>query len=92
MRGGDLGWADPGSFVPDFEAMIDRLEEGEVSAPFPTPFGWHIVQVLDRREHDSTREVLRSRAREFIRERKREEEYDLWLRRLRGEAFVEYRL
>ena len=92
MRGGDLGWADPGSFVPDFEAMVDRLEEGEVSAPFPTPFGWHIVQVLDRREHDSTREVLRSRAREFIRERKREEEYDLWLRRLRGEAFVEYRL
>ena len=92
MQGGDLGWADPGDFVPDFTSAIDLLAPGEVSEPFRTPFGWHIAQVLDRREHDSTRESLRAQAREFIRDRKRAEEIDLWLRRLRGEAFVEYRL
>lgn len=92
MHGGDLGWADPGDFVPDFTNALNRLAPGEISEPFRSPFGWHIAQALERRDHDSTREALRARAREFIRDRKRAEELDLWLRRLRGEAFVEYRL
>lgn len=91
-KGGDLGWVNPGTMVPRFEEAMNQLEPGTVSEPFETEFGWHIVQVLERREHDSTEEVNRSRARELIRQRKAEEELELWLRRLRDEAYVEYRL
>ncbi len=92
MKGGDLGWASPGDMVPRFEETMNRLKPGEVSEPFETQFGWHIVQVLERREHDNTEEFRRSKARELIRQRKAEEELDIWLRRLRDEAYVEYRL
>ena len=92
MSGGDLGWVSPGDLVPQFEAAMDRLQKGEVSEPFRTPFGWHIVQVLDRRIHDSSEQIRRSRAKEVIRARKLEEEVQSWLRRLRDEAFVDYRL
>ncbi|WP_018233670.1 peptidylprolyl isomerase [Thioalkalivibrio thiocyanodenitrificans] len=92
MRGGDLGWSDPGDLVPAFEEVINNLPPGEISEPFRTQFGWHIAEVLDRREHDSSRQLMRAQAREIIRDRKREDETELWLRRLRDESYVELRL
>ena len=92
INGGDLGWVSPGDLVPQFEAQMDRLGPGELSPPFETQFGWHIVQLLERRDHDGTEEILKNEARETIRRRKAEEATDLWLRRLRDEAYVELRL
>ncbi|ACL73790.1 SurA domain protein [Thioalkalivibrio sulfidiphilus HL-EbGr7] len=92
MRGGDLGWTDPGDLVPQFEEVMNALAPNTLSEPFLSPFGWHIVEVLDRRTYDSSRQLMRAQAREIIRERKREEETELWLRRLRDEAYVELRL
>jgi peptidyl-prolyl cis-trans isomerase SurA len=91
-NGGDLGWVSPGDMVPQFEEVIFQMPLQDVSEPFPTRFGWHIAQVLDKRQHDSTETFKRSRAREFIRKRKADEEMQLWLRRLRDEAYVEYRI
>ncbi|QKT04360.1 peptidylprolyl isomerase [Ectothiorhodospiraceae bacterium 2226] len=91
-EGGELGWVTSGQTVPEFEEQMNALEAGDVSEPFRSPFGWHIVQVLERAEHDDTREVRRMQAREAIRARKTEEELQAWLRRLRDEAYVEYRL
>jgi peptidyl-prolyl cis-trans isomerase SurA len=91
-RGGDLGWAEPGNFVPAFEKVMNALRVDEISEPFKSEFGWHIVQVLERRSEDATRDELREQARIFIRERKQNEETEVWLRRLRDEAYVEYRL
>ena len=90
--GGDLGWVNPGDLVPEFENVMNSLEPGAVSEPFPSQFGFHIVQVLDRREHDSTEDIKRARAREAIRRRKLEEARTDWLRQMRDEAYVEYRL
>lgn len=90
--GGDLGWAGPGTFVGEFEKQIGALSENEISQPFKTQYGWHIVQLLGRRQHDSTEDLRRQRAFAELREAKAEEETELWLRRLRDEAFVEYRM
>lgn len=90
--GGDLGWAGPGTFVPEFEKQIQGLAENEISKPFKSQYGWHIVQLLGRRQHDSTDDLRRQRAFAELRESKAEEETELWLRRLRDEAFVEYRM
>ena len=90
--GGDLGWQPAGVFAPDFEKAIAPLEAGQVSAPFRTSFGWHIAKVIERRSRDATDETRRARARAAIQNRKAAEEYDMWLRRLRAEAYVEYRL
>jgi peptidyl-prolyl cis-trans isomerase SurA len=90
-KGGDLGWVGPGDLVPQFEETMARLDVNDVSAPVETRFGWHIIQVLERRDHDSTDEFKRNKARELIRKRKTDEELALWLRRLRDEAYVEYR-
>lgn len=92
IKGGDLGWLNPGDTVPDFESAMDLLGENEFSEPFESPFGWHLVQVLERRQHDNTEERLKTKARENIRERKSDEATELWLRRLRDEAYVELRL
>ena len=89
IRGGDLGWTSSGDLVPQFEAQMDALPLGEISAPFKTPFGWHIVQPLKRRQHDNTEEALRNIARQAIQKQKSDEAIDLWLRRLRDEAYVE---
>jgi peptidyl-prolyl cis-trans isomerase SurA len=89
VNGGDLGWSGPGSFVPEFEATLARLKENEISEPFRTEFGWHIVQLLGRRQFDTTEESLRQRAVRQLREGKADEETELWLRRLRDEAFVD---
>lgn len=91
-EGGDLGWLSPGETVPQFEQVMDRLDKNKVSEPFKTRFGWHIVQVLDRRDHDDTDKVQRSKALEQIRARKIQEAIQLWIRRIRDEAFVELRL
>ncbi len=92
IKGGDLGWLNPGDTVPDFEAAMDALRADEISQPFRSPFGWHLVQTLERRDVDNTEKLLQAKAREQVRERKAEEAMDLWLRRLRDEAWVEIRL
>ena len=92
VRGGDLGWINPGDMLPEFERALNSLETGQISEPFQTPAGWHIVEVLERRQSDSGGEVVRAQARDIIRRRKAEEETELWLRRLRAESYVEYRL
>jgi len=92
VEGGDLGWAGPGTYVPEFEATLGVLEVNEISEPFQSPFGWHIIQLLERRVHDTTDDVQRRRAIMAIRESKLAEETELWLRQMRDEAFVEYRL
>lgn len=92
INGGDLGWANPGDMVLEFQEQMDQLEPGEISEPFASPFGWHIVQVLERRQHDNTEDFRRAKAREIIRVRKTEEARQNWLRSLRDEAYVEYRL
>jgi peptidyl-prolyl cis-trans isomerase SurA len=91
-QGGDLGWSGPGTFVPEFEKQLDALQENQISPPFKTQFGWHIVQLLGRRVHDTTQDKLRQQVFAQLRESKAEEETELWLRRLRDEAFVEYRM
>jgi peptidyl-prolyl cis-trans isomerase SurA len=91
-RGGDLGWVNQGDMVPEFEEMMNRVEPGEISKPFKTQFGWHLLQVTERRDHDSTEEYERSRVRQLIRSRKYDEELFLWLRRLRDESYVDYRI
>jgi peptidyl-prolyl cis-trans isomerase SurA len=91
-QGGDLGWQPAGVFAPEFEKAIDQLKPGEVSAPFRTQFGWHVAKVLERRTRDTTDQTRRARAKQAIANRKAAEEYDMWLRRLRSEAYVEYRL
>jgi peptidyl-prolyl cis-trans isomerase SurA len=91
-NGGDLDWQGPGTFVPEFEQQIDALSENEISQPFKTQYGWHIVQLLGRRTYDATDDVTRNRCVSQMREARADEETELWLRRLRDEAFVEYRM
>jgi peptidyl-prolyl cis-trans isomerase SurA len=88
-EGGDLGWTGPGAFVPEFEQIIAGLKENEISEPFKTQYGWHIVQLLGKREFDNTDELKRRHAVEEIRASKADEETELWLRRLRDEAYVD---
>jgi peptidyl-prolyl cis-trans isomerase SurA len=90
-RGGDLGWTSPGTFDPAFEEALAGLEPDQISEPFRTQFGWHIVQLLGRRTHDQSDELRRQRVLTALRESKVDEETELWLRRLRDEAYVEIR-
>jgi peptidyl-prolyl cis-trans isomerase SurA len=92
VKGGDLGWVEPGQMIPEFETAMDALQPGDISEPLKTRFGWHLIQVLDRRQHDDTDEFTRDTARDAIFRRKAEEEHTDWLRRLREEAYVDYRL
>jgi peptidyl-prolyl cis-trans isomerase SurA len=91
IKGGDLGWIYPGDTVPEFERAMNALKVGELSEPFASPFGWHLVQVLERRKTDVSGERKRQEARVILRERKADEAYQEWLRQLRDRAFVEYR-
>jgi peptidyl-prolyl cis-trans isomerase SurA len=91
LKGGDLGWVNPGDTVTEFEEVMNALAPNEVSEPFQSPFGWHIVQVRERRTQDAADDLLRLKAREAIQRRKAEEATDAWLRRLRDEAYVEVR-
>ncbi len=91
-RGGDLGWVYPGDTVPDFERAVKGLKPMEVSQPVKTQFGWHLIQVLERRTTDASSERKRLEARKALRERKSDEAFQEWLRQLRDRAWVEYRL
>ena len=91
-RGGDLGWLSPGETVPEFERAMNALKPGEVSVPIKSPFGWHLIQVLERRSEDVSKERQTMMARQEIRARKADEAYENWLRQLRDQAFIEYRL
>ena len=91
-NGGDLGWVNPGDTVPQFEKAMNELAPGVISAPVQTPFGWHIIQVIERRKQDMSKEAARLKARQEIRARKSAEAYQDWLRELRDRAFVELRL
>jgi peptidyl-prolyl cis-trans isomerase SurA len=77
--------------VPQFEKVMNSLKPGQISEPFRSPFGWHILQVLERRQQDNTEQQQRQSAEQSLRERKADEELQLWLRRIRDEAYVEYR-
>lgn len=91
-RGGDLGWLSPGDTVPEFEQAMNALKPGEISPPVRSPFGWHLIEVLERRTQDMTREGQRLNARQALRERKTDEAYQEWVRQLRDRAYVEQRL
>ena len=91
-KGGELGWIDPGNTVPVFERTMDSLAPGELGEPFESQYGWHIVQVLERRERDDTETSRRAEAMRTLRARKIEENLEAWIRQVRDEAYVEYRL
>ena len=92
LKGGDLGWALPGQFVPEFEAVMNSTELDAVSEPFKTQFGWHILKITGRRDQDFSAEIRHNQAAAFLRQRKFEEELPIWLRELRDEAYVEIKL
>ena len=89
LKGGELGWSTPGMFVPEFEETMNSIALNEISAPFASQFGWHILQVTERRDQDFSSEILRNRAQNMLRERKYEEELQVWLQEIRDEAFIE---
>jgi peptidyl-prolyl cis-trans isomerase SurA len=91
-RGGDLGWLSPGDTVPEFERAMNSLEPGQVSDPVQSPFGWHLIQVVERRNEDMSKERQRVLARQSIRTRKADEAYQEWVRQQRDRAYVELRL
>jgi peptidyl-prolyl cis-trans isomerase SurA len=91
-NGGDLGWVSPGDTVPEFERTMEGLDTNKISDPVRTQFGWHIIQVLERRTQDVTQERGRLAARQGLRQRKADEAFQDWLRQLRDRAYIEYRL
>ncbi len=91
-KGGDLGWASPGQMVPAFEKVMNEIKPGTLSEPFQSQFGWHILEVLERRTQDDTDQYKRNIARQQLFERKVSEEEELWLRQLRDEAYVEIKI
>ena len=90
--GGEMGWTGPGEFVPEFEEMADSLEIGVISEPFRSRFGWHILEVLERRTYDNTEDLKESNCVQRVRNGKLNNELELWARRIRDEAFVEIRI
>ncbi len=89
QEGGDLGWTSPGQMVPEFEAAMEETPVGEISPPVRSQFGWHILEVLERRDQDMTTTATRNKAMNYLHQRKYEEELDAWLRQIRDEAFVD---
>jgi peptidyl-prolyl cis-trans isomerase SurA len=90
-KGGSLDWVNPGDLVPEFEKVMNNLSKKQISEPFKSRYGWHIVQVLARRQHDNTEQASRTRAERQIRKRKINEELESWLRQLHDEAYIENR-
>ncbi|WP_255210926.1 peptidylprolyl isomerase [Methylogaea oryzae] len=92
IKGGDLGFVEPGALVPPFEEAMNKLAVNQLSEPVQSQFGWHLIQVLERQQQSDTSEFRRAQAREALVRRKSEEETELWLRQMRDEAYVEIRL
>ncbi|TNE93055.1 MAG: molecular chaperone SurA, partial [Gammaproteobacteria bacterium] len=92
LAGGSLGWSVPGQFVPDFENTMNNIPLNEVSEPFRSQFGWHILQVTERRRQDFSENMRRGQAKNILHKRKFEEELQIWLQEIRDEAFVEIKL
>lgn len=88
-EGGELGWTNPGQMVPEFEATMAAASMGQISAPFRSEFGWHILEVKERRDKDFSSEMRRNQVAGYIRDQKYQEELDAWLRKIREEAFVD---
>ena len=88
-EGGELGWTNPGQMVPEFEAAMAAADEGVITEPFRSEFGWHILEVTGRRDKDFSGEIQRNQVANYIREQKYQEELDAWLRKIREEAFVD---
>ncbi|MEZ5436020.1 MAG: peptidylprolyl isomerase, partial [Pseudomonadales bacterium] len=88
LKGGDLGWVSPGQVVPEFESAMNNTEIGSVSDPFQTQFGWHVVQVLDRRAQNMSETIMRQQAQMILRKRKFQDELPRWLKELRDQAYV----
>ena len=91
-QGGELGWLNPGETVPPFEAAMNALKPGEISPPIQSPFGWHLIQVEERRQHDATDDLARMKARQILFERRAQPAFEDWLEQLRAQAYVDNRL
>jgi peptidyl-prolyl cis-trans isomerase SurA len=91
-KGGDLGWLNPGDTVGEFQDAMNKLAIDQISAPVRSPFGWHVIQVLERRKQDVTAERERAEAQLAIRQRKADEQFQAWVREIRDRAYVEIRL
>ncbi|HSC67092.1 MAG TPA: peptidylprolyl isomerase [Cellvibrio sp.] len=92
LSGGDLGWSTPGMFVPEFEEAMKNTAIGNITRPFKSQFGWHILQVLERRQEDMSDKMKRNQAANVLRSRRFDEEFQLWLTQIREEAYVEIKL
>ena len=92
LNGGSLDWIDPSVLVPEFREVMGNTASGEVSKPFKSAYGWHVLQVMGRRATDSSAEVREQQAMNLLRNRKYEEELQAWLRQIRDEAYVEIKL
>jgi peptidyl-prolyl cis-trans isomerase SurA len=92
VNGGDMGWTQADSFVPEFAAVVETLKVNEISQPFHTQYGWHIVQLLGHRDFDNTADAARERAFEALRDSRVEEATELWLQQIRDESYIELRL
>jgi peptidyl-prolyl cis-trans isomerase SurA len=92
LGGGDLGWSTPGMFVPEFEAAMGNTSIGGITRPFKSQFGWHILQVIERRKEDMSDKMKRNQAANVLRSRRFDEEFQLWLTQIREEAYVEIKL
>ena len=89
--GGSLGWVSPGMMVPEFDQIMQKIKVDEISQPFETQFGWHILQVTGTRQQDMTEEYQKRMARQILGERQFESEFDGWLRELRANTFIEFK-
>lgn len=92
LSGGDLGWSRPGMFVPEFEKALSETETGDISQPFRSQFGWHLLKVDDRRQEDISEEILRDKAARILASRRFEDELQIWLRELRDEAYIDIKI
>ena len=92
LSGGSLGWSVPGQFQPKFEEMMSAVSIGDVSEPFETTYGWHILQVSERRKQDFSNEVMRSQARNTLKQKRFKEELEIWLKEIRDEAYIDIKL
>ncbi|MBQ0798474.1 MAG: peptidylprolyl isomerase [Porticoccaceae bacterium] len=92
LKGGDLGWSTPGQFVPKFQLTMEATATGQISEPFRSQFGWHVLQVTERRNQDFSKEIRSNQASSFLRQSKFEEELQIWLQEIRDEAFIDIRV